>query len=987
MVAKYGYMVNKRLVLGLALTAVLGAMLLVTLLPTWAQNTDDPIEFAEIPDGTEDPDLEVADFTAVDPEGSAAKWNALGGADSGAFNFKDGVLSFKDAPNFEDPTDAESTDPADAAGNNTYVVTLMASDGTIDGNKEVMVKVINVEEEATTGIDLSVVQPREGDFVDVVYKDKVGNPYLTTNDAGAAVAHAGIVDPDGHKGADGPAISDPEMAIPAADVTWQWARGNSRTGPFTDITKADNPTSDADMFEPEDADRGKFLRVTGTYEDKEGENKTVMAISQYEVLAFRSDDKSPAFPEDFSTDEGIQAGPSAEVGDGTTNEAAVGARVIASGESGERLTYSLAPDTTGHADLFQINRSTGQVTVGIGKTVNPANDANENVDDPKAAVFTVTINVSDGLPSEDHDNDAATDDITHSDTAVMTITVKPVVDENPVFEKGETSHKHAEDKKVPAGDATLTEGDPDPRVYTFAAYDPETTGAGLTYKLSGADADKFVAPPATPVNNTADDTQDFVLTFKAQPNYEEPGDDNKDNIYEVTLRASATSTSADADAKEKSTSINVTVEVTNAQDPGSLSLSAREPRVGVPISTMSLSDDDGAVSGVTWQWQVVSQVDSPNTGVGDCVFENLAKDSDDATKVLWVAAKGDGARTDTYTPESDDDGKCLRATASYTDPAGPTSASEVSENVVEKARNLAPKFNDEDDIAKGIQIEPRFVTEGADVTEKVVSNKDGSTDDTGSTPNTDLVLATDTDDAETADDDVIDYNLSGADAKYFTIDSAGDDSRTAADGTTQVPALSGQIRVSAAGAKELNYEKRRTYRVTVTAVDLEGLNSSVSVTINVVNENEGPEIMQGTLAVSGAPLVEYDSTDSGDVGTYTAVGRDAAGASWSLSGDDDGDFNISQNGVVTFRNPPDSANPSDADMDNVYEFTVVATSGGKMAEKDVTVTVDSAAAAGPRTSLDQYTNQERFDLNGDGIVSDVEVRQVIRAYFTDNPGN
>ena len=59
--------------------------------------------------------------------------------------------------------------------------------------------------------------------------------------------------------------------------------------------------------------------------------------------------------------------------------------------------------------------------------------------------------------------------------------------------------------------------------------------------------------------------------------------------------------------------------------------------------------------------------------------------------------------------------------------------------------------------------------------------------------------------------------------------------------------------------------------------------------------------------------------------TYTAAGPNADMATWDLSGDDAGAFSISNAGVLTFTTTPDYENPADADTDNVYEVTVVAT--------------------------------------------------------------
>ena len=76
-------------------------------------------------------------------------------------------------------------------------------------------------------------------------------------------------------------------------------------------------------------------------------------------------------------------------------------------------------------------------------------------------------------------------------------------------------------------------------------------------------------------------------------------------------------------------------------------------------------------------------------------------------------------------------------------------------------------------------------------------------------------------------------------------------------------------------------------------------------------------------------------------------------------------------------------------MDNIYEVTVEATasSGGMPATKKVFVTVGSATAPAMRTDIGGYTDQERFDLDGDGTVSDSELAQAIIIWALDNPEN
>ena len=64
-------------------------------------------------------------MTLIDPDGAAATYSLVGGADLALFaiNASTGVLTFVAAPNFEAPTDA--------GANNVYDVTVQVSDGTL----------------------------------------------------------------------------------------------------------------------------------------------------------------------------------------------------------------------------------------------------------------------------------------------------------------------------------------------------------------------------------------------------------------------------------------------------------------------------------------------------------------------------------------------------------------------------------------------------------------------------------------------------------------------------------------------------------------------------------------------------------------------------------------------------------------------------------------------------------------------------------------
>ena len=115
-------------------------------------------------------------------------------------------------------------------------------------------------------------------------------------------------------------------------------------------------------------------------------------------------------------------------------------------------------------------------------------------------------------------------------------------------------------------------------VANYTATDPE--GGSITWSLAGTDAADFLLSP------------NGQLTFQTGPDFEKPKDQGTDNIYQATVQASA---------GQQSAALDVTVTVTDANDPGVVSLDTSSPQVGVPL-TAELTDPDGEVSALDWQW-------------------------------------------------------------------------------------------------------------------------------------------------------------------------------------------------------------------------------------------------------------------------------------------------------------------------------------------------------------------------------------------------
>ena len=115
-------------------------------------------------------------------------------------------------------------------------------------------------------------------------------------------------------------------------------------------------------------------------------------------------------------------------------------------------------------------------------------------------------------------------------------------------------------------------------VATFTATDPD--GTRVVWSLDGTDKDVFAI-------NTG------VLTFLKSPDFEAPGDvaggttAAEDNIYEVTVKAT--------DETMKVGMKKVMVTVTNVDEAGTVSLSARRPQSATAF-TAEISDPDGATA-------------------------------------------------------------------------------------------------------------------------------------------------------------------------------------------------------------------------------------------------------------------------------------------------------------------------------------------------------------------------------------------------------
>ena len=217
----------------------------------------------------------------------------------------------------------------------------------------------------------------------------------------------------------------------------------------------------------------------------------------------------------------------------------------------DNLTYALSGTD---ANYFNIGSSSGALSF----VNNPDYEAPTDADTNNA--YQVTLEVSDSNAN------------TASQELVITVTD---VNEAPTI----TSATSA---SVPENTTITT------TIYTASATDPENDN--LTYSLSGTDADDFTINP----NSGA-------ISFANTPDHETPSDDNKDNVYQVTLEVSDGNGNSASQALTISvTEVNETPTITSKTSANTLentsgtiySASATDPENDTLAYSLSGTDQD-----------------------------------------------------------------------------------------------------------------------------------------------------------------------------------------------------------------------------------------------------------------------------------------------------------------------------------------------------------------------------------------------------------
>ena len=900
----------------------------------------------------------VGTFSAMDPEGESIAWS-LAGADAEDFDITGGVLTFKSSPNYEDPKGSPDTG-TDA--DNTYEVMVVATEvrspGSLDlaQSTEIMVTVtvMNVEEDPT--VTLNRLQVRAG----------VTTPAATT-------ITAELKDPDGPTGITYswyvPKVNRPDLEN---DDHWSDAPGTAADATVGTVTHEDA------IYTTHVDDAGKYLRVVVSYTDGADEitDDKAYARSAHPVAAVRAQNTAPGYPAGTSTSFTL----SEHVAVGTVIGTVRGSDI----DSSDILTHVLEPgaDTGGpdssnrNAGKFAIDPATGQIRVASKLDYETAPDATGDRAGTGNKDYTFTVTVYDPSGFVPPENTDAAAGLLVSSTGALTINVK-VTDQNDA--PGKPTPGLAPEDTRPSPAVARTPADPDDAtmpsyvvpenhpvkdvaeddttteielrtaivIATFAvadtptATDPDgstTTGdvtdgdPASTLKLTaeGVDGGLFNLTNTADFGGSATDTT-FDLVFKESPNYESPADADGNNKYHVTI--------VTTDNEGASSELPLVIEVTNVNEPGKVTLSTTQPAVGEPI-TATLTDPDMKITDVEWQWgrSVTNGGFIPIQGATSDTYTPVMSVDDDP-----VTTENEGV--------DGDEGMYLEVTVTYADNESAEEDDPATTDVDERTREIKKASDNAVREAPDVNQPPAFES---GITREVPEDA-GDGGKVGSP-----VTASD------PDGDALSYSISGG----------------ADMGAFEIGSTTGQITVKK-GTK-LDFEgTQTTYVVEVTARDPFGMSASTMVTIMVTDANEAPEVM----LQPGGTTQPDDETVGGRANVSVAEGNTAVGdytttissPTWSLSGVDAGDFSIS-GGTLSFRSAPDYEAPADANGDNVYMVTVMASGGGNMAELDVTVTVTND------TSDDQTGggfDPLSYDRDGSGEIERPEVIMAIRDYFDD----
>ena len=623
-------------------------------------------------------------------------------------------------------------------------------------------------------------------------------------------------------------------------------------------------------YTPTLTDEGEFIRATASYDDGHGSGKTAQVVSP-RVESPPPVNPAPNFP---NTENGRR-----EIAENATAGTDVGAPIaaveLASDEPGQSdpLVYSL---TGTDAASFAIDSATGQISLAAGVML----------DFETKRSYQVIVQVTDGRDENGDDDMDAIDDTQNVTITLTDVNEAPVVtgDETPSFQEDSTSE-----------------------IARYTGTDPERDR--LTWSVNNDDF--WISDQGR-------------LYFRSPPSFE-----GGTTSYSVTI------TAMDDDTTPLSGSLSVTITVNDAEEEGAVTITP--PRgwfdVGGTQFTAELTDDDGGITGTSWQW-----ARSPNRGA-------------------WTDIAG--ATSSTYTATADDVNQYLRAMVMYEDARSPNKTAEAV--LMSRIGDTQPASNTLPQFTQTPPIQLR-VASGTRAGRNVGSR----------------VLATDTDQGE-----ILTYSLSGTDADSFDINPATGQilTRAVLDHTQKD---SYDVVVEVTDGFDATYSEDSNTDATI-AVAITVDPPPVIITTPLPpppppaadDDDDEPDLTRPTFeqgelthltvpedssaqTAVGAPVTA--TTDDGRQITYTLEGPDA---SLFVVDERTGQISLAPGTILDFEGDR-----------NEYEVDLVATvsRGSDTEESTITIVIQVTNVGLPGVAND-------YDANGDEAIDLDEALDAVKAYF------
>ena len=809
-----------------------------------------------------------------------------------------------------------------------------------------------------TGGDDTTVDATITVTISVNNKDEDGTVTLPATFTGGTAATASVSDPDG-------TVSSP---------TWRWARGNTATGSFSNISGATSAS-----YTPVAADVGKYLRATVTYTDPEGSGKTASEVSSSTVGGSNAE---PTFDDGATATRTLPENSGAGV-------SVVGGAITATDGDSDTLTYSLTGtdaarfeiDSSGqikvktgstHSFNFEATKKSYSVTVTVRDSKDAAGAADTAVDD----TIAVTIDLTNVNETPMITTTATTAMVRENSTAVLTLAASDADmpdtetwsvesgDDGGKFEilssgalsfttapdfempdqVGSTDNQYRVTVKVTDGGGltdthtvtvTVTNRNEAPELTSKPATVPfAENGTGTVLDFDATDVDASTTFTFSVIGGLHDggkfdiNSLTGALTFKNPPNFEMPtdvGDTTGNNTYVVAVLVT------DNGSPRMNDSHTLTVNVTDVNE---------APEITSPPATRSVAENSTAVH-------------------------------------TFAATDVDASDTQTWSVEGADDGGLFtinQTTGELTFSNAPDFETPTQSGSTNNTYVVSVKVEDSDGLSDTheLTVTVTDVNETPSITSgPSIIAKDENTQTTESIA---TYVATDPD----ATTGTMSWDLEGNDAGDFTITST-------VNGTANLFFAASPDFENAADTGTDN-----VYDVTVRVRDNGSprLQDTLGVAITVEDVNETP-VISGDNSPDFAEI-EYDATSAVlTIGAYTATDDEGDSVTWAVRGTDAGHFSINTTtGELSFSIQPDFENPVNMASNNMYEIVLEAEddnaqggkTGTKMGTYAVTVSVTNVDETPEiTTTAASHTAPSFVEIEYDAATADLVVADLVVA--------